>query len=109
MATLIHKFLYRELSRGELAILAFFLAQALDAAFTYWGVAQHGHGIEGNPLLASLMVSIGEGPALASAKLAAAGCGMFLHLTNVHRIVAALTALYVCAALLPWMWVLTAM
>lgn len=109
MATLIHKFLYRDLSRGELAILAFFLAQALDAAFTYWGVAQHGHGIEGNPLLASLMVSIGEGPALASAKLAAAGCGMFLHLTNVHRIVAALTALYVCAALLPWMWVLTAM
>ena len=51
MATLIHKFLYRELSRGELAILAFFLAQALDAAFTYWGVAQHGHRIEGNPLL----------------------------------------------------------
>jgi hypothetical protein len=109
MATLLHKFLYRELSKGELAILAFFIAQALDAAFTYWGVAHHGHDIEGNPLLASLMVSIGEGPALASAKLAAAGCGMFLHLTNVHRIVAALTLLYVCAALLPWMWVLTTM
>jgi hypothetical protein len=109
MATLLRKFLYRDLSKGELAILAFFVAQALDAAFTYWGVAQHGHGIEGNPLLASLMVSIGEGPALASAKLAAAGCGMFLHLTHVHRIVAALTALYVCAALLPWMWVLTTM
>ena len=33
MATLIHKFLYRELSKGELAILEFFIAQALDAAW----------------------------------------------------------------------------
>ena len=107
MVTLFRKFQTRSLSKGELAILAFFVAQALDAAFTYWGVAMHGRHIEGNPLLASLMVSIGEGPALASAKLAAAGCGMILHLTNVHRIVMVLTALYVCAALLPWMWVLT--
>ena len=105
MANLLRKFRTRSLSKGELAILAFFVAQALDAAFTYWGVASHGRDIEGNPLLASLMFSIGEGPALASAKLAAAGCGMILHLTHVHRIVAVLTAFYVCAALLPWMWV----
>ena len=105
MASLLRKFRTRSLSRGELAILAFFVAQALDAAFTYWGVAVHGRDIEGNPLLASLMFSIGEGPALASAKLAAAACGMILHLTHVHRIVAVLTAFYVCAALLPWMWV----
>lgn len=109
MATLLRKFQNRTLSRGELAILAFFIAQALDAAFTYWGVALHGRSIEGNPLLASLMISIGEGPALASAKLAAAGCGMILHLTEVHRIVVVLTAFYVCAALLPWMWVLTSL
>jgi hypothetical protein len=107
MVTLLRKFRTRSLSAGEIAILAFFIAQALDAAFTYWGVAMHGRSIEGNPLLASLMMSIGEGPALASAKLAAAGCGMILHLTNVHRIVMLLTAFYVCAALLPWMWVLT--
>jgi len=105
MASLLRKFRTRSLSRGEIAILAFFVAQALDAAFTYWGVARHGRSIEGNPLLASLMFSIGEGPALASAKLLAAGCGMILHLTHVHRIVAVLTAFYVCAALLPWMWV----
>lgn len=105
MAILVRKFLYRDLTKGELAILAFFVAQALDAAFTYWGVSFHGRDIEGNPLLASLMVSIGEGPALASAKLAAAGCGMILHLTQVHRIVAALTLFYVCAALLPWVYV----
>ena len=105
MASLVHKFQTRSLSKGELAILAFFVAQALDAAFTYWGVAVHGRSIEGNPLMASLMFSIGEGPALASAKVMAAGCGMILHLTQVHRIVAVLTAFYVCAALLPWMWV----
>ena len=105
MASLVRKFRTRSLSKGEIAILAFFVAQALDAAFTYWGVAMHGRNIEANPLLASLMFSIGEGPALASAKLLAAGCGMILHLTHVHRIVAVLTAFYVCAALLPWMWV----
>lgn len=105
MATLLHKFLHRDLSKGELAILAFFVAQALDAAFTYWGVAVHGRSIEANPLIASLMWSMGEGPALASAKLTAAGCGMILHLTHVHRIVAALTLFYVCAALIPWVWV----
>ncbi len=109
MAILLRRFWTRDLTKGELAILAFFVVQALDAAFTYWGVAAHGRGIEANPLIASLMWSIGEGPALASAKLAAAGCGMFLHLTQVHRIVAILTAFYVCAALLPWVWVLTAL
>lgn len=90
-----------------MVILTFFVVQALDAAFTYWGVALYGPSIEGNPLLASLMTTIGEGPALASAKLMAAGFGIVLHLTQVHRIVAALTALYVGAALVPWMWVLT--
>lgn len=109
MATLVRKFRHRDLTKGELAILAFFLAQALDAAFTYWGVAMHGRGIEANPLLGSLMLAIGEGPALASAKLTAAGCGMILHLTHVHRIVAALTLLYVCVALLPWMYVFTSL
>ena len=105
MASLLRKFRTRSLSKGEMAILAFFVAQALDAPIGEGGVALHGRSIEGNPLLASLMFSIGEGPALASAKLAAAGCGMILHLTHVHRIVAVLTAFYVCAALLPWMWV----
>ncbi|BCS36008.1 hypothetical protein TBR22_A52450 [Luteitalea sp. TBR-22] len=104
--TLVRKFLHRDLSRGEIAILAFFLAQALDAGLTYYGVVTHGHDLEGNPLLASLMWSIGAGPALAAAKLGAAGCGMVLHLTHVHRIVAALTLFYVCAALIPWIWVL---
>ena len=104
--TLVRKFLHSDLTRGEIASLAFFLAQALDAGLTYWGVVTHGHALEANPLLASLMWSIGAGPALASAKLGAACCGMVLHLTKVHRIVAALTLFYVCAALIPWIWVL---
>ena len=69
---------------------------------TYIGVRTFGPTIEGNPLLAWLMASLGEAPALAGAKLAAAGFGIILHLASVHRAVALLTALYVSAALLPW-------
>lgn len=94
------------LTRGELAIVVFFVVQALDAGLTYWGVTVYGRSIEANPLIASLMHSVGEGPALASAKVTAAGCGMILHLTGVHRIVAALTLFYLVAAIGPWMWVL---
>lgn len=106
MATLVRKFAGFDLTRGELAILVFFVVQALDAGLTYWGVATYGRSIEANPLIAHLMHAIGEGPALASAKVTAAVCGMILHLTQVHRIVVALTAFYLCAAIGPWMWLL---
>lgn len=107
MAPLLRKFRYGRLSRGEMVILAFFCVQALDAAFTYWGVMAFGRSIEANPLIAGLMSVMGEGPALASAKVAAACFGIILHLTQVHRIVAALTLFYLCAAIGPWMWVLS--
>jgi hypothetical protein len=61
-----------------------------------------GPGIEGNPLLASLMRVVGEGAALVAAKLLAGSLGIVLHLTGVHRIVAALTCLYLAAAVIPW-------
>ena len=54
--------------------------------------------MEGNPLLHWLMGATGHGPALALAKLAAAGFGMVLHLASVHRAVALLTLLYLSAA-----------
>jgi hypothetical protein len=92
---------------GNAAIVLFFLAQALDGALTYVGVTILGSGIEGNPLLLWLMGAAGHGPALAMAKLTAAGFGMVLHLFAVHRAVAALTAFYVAAAVLPWMAVLS--
>jgi Domain of unknown function (DUF5658) len=95
--------LSRSTTFGNVAIVLFFVSQALDGAFTYIGVLTWGPTIEGNPLLAWLMAAVGPGTALASAKLAAAGFGMILHLAAVHRAVAILTAIYVSAALFPWM------
>jgi hypothetical protein len=93
----------RSTTFGNIVIVLFFVSQALDGAFTYIGILTWGPTIEGNPLLAWLMASVGPGVALAGAKLAAAGFGMILHLAAVHRVVAILTAIYVSAALLPWM------
>jgi Domain of unknown function (DUF5658) len=87
---------------GNVVIVLFFVAQALDGGLTYIGVQVFGPTIEANPLLAWLMAAVGEGPALAGAKLAAMGFGIILHLASVHRVVALLTALYVSAAVLPW-------
>jgi len=89
-------------SFGDLVVLAFLVAQGCDGVLTYIGIATMGTGIEGNPLLASLMGAVGGGMALLGAKLLAASLGILLHLTGVHRIVAALTILYVAAAVVPW-------
>jgi uncharacterized membrane protein len=91
---------------GNAVIVAFFLAQALDGALTYVGVTVLGRSIEGNPLLFWLMGAAGQGAALAVAKLSAAGFGIVLHLASVHRAVAALTLLYISAAVVPWISVL---
>lgn len=92
---------------GNAVIILFFLAQALDGALTYVGVSLLGRDVEGNPLLHWLMGAAGQGAALALAKLAAAAFGIVLHLASVHRAVALLTVLYISAAVLPWMAVLT--
>jgi hypothetical protein len=94
---------------GNTVIIAFFLAQALDGALTYVGVTTLGRSIEGNPLLFWLMGTAGHGPALAMAKLSAAGFGIVLHMASVHRAVAILTVLYVAAAVMPWIAVLSLM
>jgi uncharacterized membrane protein len=96
----------RSTTFGNVVIVLFFVSQALDGGLTYIGVQTYGSSIEGNPLLAWLMTSVGEGPALATAKLAAVGFGMVLHLASVHRALALLTALYMSAAVVPWMLVL---
>ena len=87
---------------GNWAIVLFLLMQGLDGVFTYVGLTVYGPAIEANPLLGWLMHSFGPGPALAGAKLTAAGLGIILHLVAVHRAVALLTLLYACAAILPW-------
>lgn len=87
----------------------FLIVQALDGVLTYVGLASVGHVTEGNPLVASLMSLFGIGPGLLSAKLGASTLGVALHLSGTHRLVAALTAIYFAAAILPWTAVLATM
>lgn len=87
---------------GDVVLVAFLMSQMLDGAFTYVGVTNFGPAIEVNPLMASFMMVVGQGAALAFAKLAAAILGIALHLRRVHGIVAALTGLYVAMAIVPW-------
>lgn len=91
---------------GDVALLLFLLAQASDGVLTYIGVATYGTAMEGNPLITWLMHAMGEGPALTTAKIAAAACGIALHLSSVHYVVAALAAFYVAVAIVPWMTLL---
>lgn len=92
----------RRVLAGDIIIVGFLVTQVLDGALTYLGVLSFGRHIEANPLLAWLMACLGDGPALAAAKITAIGFGAFLHLTAVHRAVAALTALYLALAIVPW-------
>lgn len=91
---------------GNVVVVAFLVAQALDGILTYIGVSTYGLRMEGNPLLAWLMTSVGQGVALAAAKGAAGAFGIALHLSSVHRIVAVLAAFYVVVAILPWLGIL---
>lgn len=91
---------------GNIVVVAFLVAQACDGVLTYVGVSIYGLGIEGNPVLAWLMATIGHGAALAAAKGVAGAFGIALHLGAVHRVVAALAAFYLAAAVLPWIAVL---
>jgi hypothetical protein len=91
---------------GDVAVLAFLLAQAADGALTYVGVRVFGLGIEANPVIAWLIVSFGEAQALAGAKLVAGLFGIALHLSAVHRVVAGLAAFYFAVAVFPWVAIL---
>ncbi len=91
---------------GDLAVVVFLLTQALDGVLTYVGVSVYGPHMEGNPLIAWLMEALGEGPALAAAKLVAGTFGIALHLSAVHKAVALLAAFYVVVAICPWVAIL---
>ena len=91
---------------GDVAVVVFLLAQASDGVLTYIGVSTYGLAIEGNPLIAWLMEAMGEGPALATAKVTAGVFGIALHLSAVHRAVALLAVFYLVAAIAPWMAIL---
>jgi len=87
---------------GDVGLLAFLLAQCFDGIFTYVGVIAFGAGIEANPLIAALMLHLGHGAALMTAKTMSASLGIALHLRNVHSAVALLAAFYMTVAILPW-------
>lgn len=87
---------------GNAVVLAFLVVQLLDGIFTYLGVTIWGPRIEANPIVSSAVSAIGPGAGLVAAKLLAVGLGIVLHLRRVHNLVALLTAIYVCAAILPW-------
>jgi uncharacterized membrane protein len=91
---------------GNAVLVLFLLAQCFDGVFTYVGVVSFGLGVEANPLIASLMNSLGAATALASAKGVAAALGIALHLRGVHGAVALLTAFYLTVAIMPWMAIL---
>ena len=87
---------------GDAMVLTFLITQCLDGVFTYLGVAIWGPGIEANPLISSAMGVVGVLYGVAGAKMLAIGFGIVLHLRRVHNLVAALTAIYVAGAILPW-------
>src|SRR6185503_15518333 len=91
---------------GNVAIVAFLLAQCFDGIFTYIGVSTYGLGVEGNPLIVTLMTSLGQGTALVTAKTLAAMLGVCLHLYEIHSAVALLAGFYFAVAILPWMAIL---
>jgi uncharacterized membrane protein len=91
---------------GDLALVIFLLAQASDGVLTYVGVSIYGPRMEGNPLIAWLMASMGEGLALTTAKLTAGVFGIALHLSAVHKAVAFLAIFYMVVAICPWVAIL---
>jgi len=91
---------------GDVALVVFLLAQVTDGVLTYVGVRTFGISIEGNPLIAWLMGSLGNEAGLAFAKVTAGLFGIVLHLSAVHRAVAALAGFYVAVAIVPWIIVL---
>ena len=90
----------------QLVFAAFLLTQVLDGILTYMGVSIFGIAAEGNPILAWLMTSYGHEVALFGAKVVAAMCGVALYALAVDRLLAALTLVYIGAALVPWTLVL---
>jgi hypothetical protein len=91
---------------GDVALLVFLVTQVLDGVLTYIGVSTYGMHMEGNPVIAWLMSAMGQGPALATAKVTAGFFGVVLHLSAVHTAVALLAGFYLIVAVVPWVAIL---
>jgi len=89
--------------RHRVLLLVFIALQAADGLLTYAAVERFGPSIEGNPLLATWMMLTGPEPALIGAKALACFCGGLLYAAGVHHVLAGLSALYLFAAVMPWL------
>ena len=89
--------------RPRLWLVFFVLLQLADGVLTYAAVERFGTAAEGNPILATWIVITGTAPALIGAKLIACACGGVLYAAGVHRVLAALSALYLFFAVMPWL------
>lgn len=89
---------------GDIVLIAFLLVQILDGYLTYRGIRDFGLGveIEGNPLVALAIGALGVRVALVLVKAIAGLLGVLLHTHRYHGVLAVLTAIYVVAAIGPW-------
>ena len=90
---------------SRLVLLLFMVAQAYDGLFTYIAVRALGPDVEGNFILATWMVLVGPAPTLLVAKGVAAAAGALVYWRGLHGVLAGMTALYACVAIIPWLFV----
>ena len=88
---------------GRLILTVFITLQIADGLLTYGAVSTFGNSAEGNPLLQTWMHLAGPGPTLIGAKLLACLCGGILYALGITRTLGWLTALYLIAAIGPWL------
>ena len=95
------------LSSAQILWLTFVVVQVLDGVMSYVGVSLHGPDIEANPLVAWYLTALGPAAGFTAAKLFAVTCGTVLYMTDRHRWVAILTAVYLIFAVGPWIHLLS--
>jgi uncharacterized protein DUF5658 len=93
--------------RPRLWLAIFVLLQLADGVLTYAAIERFGASAEGNPILGTWIMITGAVPALVGAKLLACACGGVLYATGVHRVLVGLSALYLFAAVMPWLQILS--
>jgi hypothetical protein len=94
--------------KGAGLVLAIFIVfQVSDGLMTYMAVQAFGIQAEGNPLLVTWMHLAGPGHTLLGAKILACACGVLLYARGVVSVLALLTLLYLWAAIIPWLHVLS--
>jgi uncharacterized membrane protein len=89
------------------------LCQILDGVLTYTGLSMLGLDMEGNEFLRTLMHTYGTAPALLLVKLLAI-CFVFVLMIQAHSrrwvrpVIAVLIVIYLAAAVLPWIYIISA-